>query len=164
MVTAPVQKSTINDAGIAFSGHTNTSRRRAACRAGDVAGRGKLRVALEPLTCRWPSAASLTRESSPGARRSHQGLSSAFRLERPRILVCGLNPHAGESGHLGREEIDVIGPRLPTRARAASRDGPVPADTAFAPAMLATADAVLAMYHDQGLPVVNHASFGAPST
>jgi 4-hydroxythreonine-4-phosphate dehydrogenase len=89
------------------------------------------------------------------------GLRGSLGIATPRILVCGLNPHAGEGGHLGREEIDVIRPALDAaRARGIDAAGPVPADTAFTPASLAGADAVLAMYHDQGLPVVKHAGFG----
>ena len=88
-------------------------------------------------------------------------LRGKFGLRRPRILVCGLNPHAGEGGHLGREELDVIGPALERlRARGLRLDGPVPADTAFLPERLAGVDAVLALYHDQGLPVLKRAAFG----
>jgi 4-hydroxythreonine-4-phosphate dehydrogenase len=84
-----------------------------------------------------------------------------FAIRKPRILVCGLNPHAGEGGHLGREEIDVIAPVLERLQRAGFKlDGPVPADTAFLPERLARTDAVLAMYHDQGLPVLKRAAFG----
>jgi 4-hydroxythreonine-4-phosphate dehydrogenase len=92
----------------------------------------------------------------------HEDLRSRFGIEHPRVLVAGLNPHAGESGHLGREEIDVIAPVI-AAARAAGIDaiGPLPADTLFNPDKLRDADAVLAMYHDQGLPVLKHASFGS---
>jgi 4-hydroxythreonine-4-phosphate dehydrogenase len=91
----------------------------------------------------------------------HQDLRGRFRLPRPRIGVAGLNPHAGEGGHLGREEIDVIGPALSAaRARGIDAAGPLPADTLFVPSMLSRFDAVLAMFHDQGLPVLKHASFG----
>ena len=84
-----------------------------------------------------------------------------FGLRRPRVLVCGLNPHAGEGGHLGREEVEVIEPALERlRARGLRLDGPVPADTAFLPARLENTDAVLALYHDQGLPVLKRAAFG----
>jgi 4-hydroxythreonine-4-phosphate dehydrogenase len=164
MVTAPVQKSTINDAGIAFSGHTEyLAAKCGAPRPVMLLVAGKLRVAL--ATTHLPLAEvprHVTRESvGETLDVLHQGLSSAFRMERPRILVCGLNPHAGESGHLGREEIEVIGPAVAdARARGIAATGPAPADTAFAPAMLASCDAVLAMYHDQGLPVVKHAGFG----
>ncbi len=90
-----------------------------------------------------------------------QGLRESFGIAAPRILVCGLNPHAGEGGHLGREEIEVIRPVVDSlAARGMAVTGPVPADTAFTPATLERADAVLAMYHDQGLPVIKHAGFG----
>jgi 4-hydroxythreonine-4-phosphate dehydrogenase len=90
-----------------------------------------------------------------------QGLREDFGLAAPRILVCGLNPHAGEGGHLGREEIDVIGPAVAAlAAEGLAIAGPVPADTAFTPAALERADVVLAMFHDQGLPVIKHAGFG----
>ena len=164
MVTAPVQKSSINDAGIAFSGHTEyLAAKSGAPHPVMLLVAGRLRVAL--ATTHLPLAEvprRLTRESlveTLGVLDS--GLAAAFGLERPRILVCGLNPHAGEGGHLGREEIEVIGPAVAdARARGIAATGPVPADTAFAPAALATADAVLAMFHDQGLPVVKHAGFG----
>lgn len=164
MVTAPVQKSVINDAGIAFTGHTEYL----AARCGTALPVmllvvGTLRVAL--ATTHLPL--------SDVPRHIHRdlldatldvldrGLRSEFRLAAPRILVCGLNPHAGESGHLGREEVDIIGPAVAAaRARGLAVRGPVPADTAFTPAMLSAADAVLAMYHDQGLPVIKHAGFG----
>ncbi|MFB0970697.1 MAG: 4-hydroxythreonine-4-phosphate dehydrogenase PdxA, partial [Pseudomonadales bacterium] len=84
-----------------------------------------------------------------------------FQLDQPRILVCGLNPHAGEQGHLGREEIDVIEPVIQmAKSRGINVIGPIPADTAFTPAMLSNTDVVLAMYHDQGLPVLKHQGFG----
>ncbi|HET8692713.1 MAG TPA: 4-hydroxythreonine-4-phosphate dehydrogenase PdxA, partial [Steroidobacteraceae bacterium] len=124
---------------------------------------GSLRVAL--ATTHLPLAdvpRRLTRESLERTLRIvDSDLRNRFRIAKPRILVSGLNPHSGESGHLGREEIDVIGPAL-AAARASGIDaaGPVPADTAFTPASLARADAVLAMYHDQGLPVIKHAGFG----
>lgn len=164
MATAPVQKSSINDAGIRFSGHTEY------LAAGSGAPSpvmllvaGTLRVAL--ATTHLPLAdvpRHVTRESlGETFNVLHQGLAAAFGLQRPRILVCGLNPHAGEGGHLGREELEVIGPAVAAaRARGIDATGPVPADTAFAPASLAATDAVLAMFHDQGLPVVKHAGFG----
>ena len=90
-----------------------------------------------------------------------RALRERFRIDVPRIVVCGLNPHAGESGHLGREEIEVIAPAIAeATARGIEATGPVPADSAFTPAALARADAVLAMYHDQGLTVLKHAGFG----
>ena len=164
MVTAPVQKSSINDAGIPFKGHTEYL----ADRAGGaypvmLLVAGKLRVAL--ATTHLPLSEvprHITRESlerTVGV--LERGLRESFRLAAPRILVCGLNPHAGEGGHLGREEIEVIAPAVAAlRARGLAVTGPVPADTAFTPASLAGADAVLAMYHDQGLPVIKHSGFG----
>jgi 4-hydroxythreonine-4-phosphate dehydrogenase len=164
MVTAPVQKSSINDAGIAFTGHTEyLAAKSSAPRPVMLLAAGTLRVAL--ATTHLPLAdvpRHVTRESL-GATLDvlEQGLAAAFGLEHPRILVCGLNPHAGEGGHLGREEIEIIAPAiLDARARGIAATGPVPADTAFTPAALAATDAVLAMFHDQGLPVVKHAGFG----
>ncbi len=164
MVTAPVHKGVINDSGIAFSGHTEYLAARLGCaRPVMLLVAGQLRVAL--ATTHLPLSA------VPGAiNRSmlvetlavlDQGLRSRFRLAAPRILVCGLNPHAGESGHLGREEIDVIAPAI-AEARALGIDarGPLPADTAFTQTSIASGDAVLAMFHDQGLPVIKHAGFG----
>lgn len=164
IVTAPVQKSVINDAGIAFTGHTEyLARHSGVHRPVMLLVAGGLRVALATthLPLRDVSAAitgALLREILDVLATD---LARLFALDRPRIVVCGLNPHAGESGHLGREEIDVIGPALEdARARGLDVVGPVPADTAFVPAQLAGADAVLAMYHDQGLPVLKHAGFG----
>ena len=164
MVTAPVQKSVINDAGIAFTGHTEYL----AAKTGTplpvmLLVAGTLRVALAtthlPLT---DVPAQITRELLDATLDVlDEGLRAGFGLAAPRILVCGLNPHAGEGGHLGREEIDVIGPAVVSaRRRGLAVRGPVPADTAFTRGMLAEADAVLAMYHDQGLPVIKHAGFG----
>ncbi len=164
MVTAPVQKSAINDAGIAFQGHTEYL---AAKTGGShpvmLLVAGKLRVAL--ATTHLPLAEvprRLTRETlgrTLGV--LDAGLREMLGIAKPRILVCGLNPHAGEGGHLGREEIDVIRPSLEAaRAQGIDAAGPVPADTAFTPASLDGADVVLAMYHDQGLPVIKHAGFG----
>ncbi len=164
MVTAPVQKSTINDAGIPFRGHTEYL----AAKGGGahpvmllVAGR--LRVAL--ATTHLPLAEvprAITRESlERTAVVLDRGLREDFAIPAPRILVCGLNPHAGEGGHLGREEIEIIRPAVESlAARGLAVAGPVPADTAFTPGSLERADAVLAMYHDQGLPVIKHSGFG----
>jgi 4-hydroxythreonine-4-phosphate dehydrogenase len=164
MVTAPVQKSTIADAGIPFQGHTEylAAKGRGAHPVMLLVA-GSLRVAL--ATTHLPLAEVPQRLTAESLGRTlhvlHAGLREDFRIDRPRILACGLNPHAGEGGHLGREEIELIGPALEA-ARAAGIDaaGPVPADTAFTPASLERADAVLAMYHDQGLPVVKHLGFG----
>jgi len=164
MVTAPLQKSAINEAGIAFTGHTEyLAARTGAARPVMLLVAGSLRVAL--ATTHLPLAAvpgAITHASLAATLEVlHAGLRDAFRIAAPRILVCGLNPHAGESGHLGREEIEVIAPVVAAaRARGIAAAGPVPADTAFTPASLAGCDAVLAMYHDQGLPVIKHAGFG----
>ncbi len=164
MVTAPVQKSAIADAGIPFRGHTEYL----AAKGGGahpvmLLVAGTLRVAL--ATTHLPLAEvprHVTRKSLEETLGVlDAGLRASFGIAKPRILACGLNPHAGEGGHLGREEIDVIRPALEAaRSRGIDAAGPVPADTAFTPASLERADAVLAMYHDQGLPVVKHAGFG----
>jgi 4-hydroxythreonine-4-phosphate dehydrogenase len=165
MATAPVQKSTINDAGIPFSGHTEYLAQR--CGVGRVvmllAG-GGLRVALAtthiPLSA-VPSAIT-TRGLVELLRILESDLRRRFGIARPRILVAGLNPHAGESGYLGREEIEVIAPAIEALvAEGLAISGPFPADALFTPRMLAGADATLAMFHDQGLPVLKHAAFGA---
>jgi 4-hydroxythreonine-4-phosphate dehydrogenase len=165
MATAPVHKGVINDAGIAFTGHTEfLAERTRTPRVVMMLVGGGMRVALATthLALRDVPAA-ITRETvSQALRILHEDLKRRFGIERPRVLVAGLNPHAGESGHLGREEIEVISPVLDA-ARAAGIDaiGPLPADTLFNPDKLRDADAVLAMYHDQGLPVLKHASFGS---
>jgi 4-hydroxythreonine-4-phosphate dehydrogenase len=164
MVTAPVQKSVINDAGIAFTGHTEYLAERA--RAGQVVMMlvgGGLRVAL--ATTHLPLAEVPRAISTAGlvaAMRVLDGdLRRRFRIARPRILVAGLNPHSGESGHLGHEDAEVIAPAVAAaRAAGIEASGPIPADTLFVPDRLKNADAVLAMYHDQGLPVLKYASFG----
>ena len=164
LVTAPVHKGAINDAGIAFTGHTEYL----AERAGGVhpvmmlVG-GGLRVAL--ATTHLPLAEvprAISRESLGATLRViDHDLRKRFGIARPRILVAGLNPHAGEGGHLGREEIDTIAPAIEAaRADGIAAEGPVPADTLFVPERLRGADCVLAMYHDQGLPVLKYASFG----
>ncbi len=164
MVTAPVQKSTINDAGVPFTGHTEyLAQKTGTPRVVMLLAGGGLRVAL--ATTHLPLSAvpaAITRESLETTLRIlEKDLRLRFGLARPRILVAGLNPHAGESGHLGREEIDVIAPVIGKLAAEGLRvEGPLPADTLFTPRALAGADAVLAMYHDQGLPVLKHASFG----
>ncbi len=164
MVTAPVHKGVINDAGVAFSGHTEyLAERTGGHHPVMMLVAGSLRVAL--ATTHLPLAnvsAAITRASLEQVITIlDASLKEQFGLARPRILVCGLNPHAGESGHLGREEIEVIAPVVDAlKARGLALTGPVPADTAFIPPMLAQADAVLAMFHDQGLPVLKHAGFG----
>ena len=164
MVTAPVQKSIINDAGIPFTGHTEylASRTHASLPVMMLVA-DQLRVAL--VTTHLPLnqvSAAITRESLAATLKTlHQDLQIKFGIASPRILVLGLNPHAGESGYLGHEEIDVITPVLiKLRAQGLHLTGPAPADTAFTPHMLQDADAVLAMYHDQGLPVLKYAGFG----
>ena len=165
LVTAPVQKSIIEEAGTPFSGHTEFLQQR--CQVEQVvmmlAGPG-LRVALATthLPLRQVADAITPAGLSAVLRILHKGLREQFGLDRPRIAVCGLNPHAGESGHLGREEIDVITPVIERlRAEGLCLEGPLPADTVFAAHQLARYDVVLAMYHDQGLPVLKHATFGA---
>ncbi|MBI3779181.1 MAG: 4-hydroxythreonine-4-phosphate dehydrogenase PdxA [Gammaproteobacteria bacterium] len=163
LVTGPVHKGVINDAGIAFTGHTEflAEQSRAPQPVMMLACPG-LRVAL--ATIHLPLAAvprAITRERLTAVIEVlHRDLRDRFGIADPRILVCGLNPHAGESGHLGREEIEVIEPAIRSLAATGMRlRGPVPADTAFIPAQLADTDAVLAMYHDQGLPVLKHRDF-----
>jgi 4-hydroxythreonine-4-phosphate dehydrogenase len=165
IVTAPANKAVINDAGFPFTGHTEFfAERTGADHVVMMLVGGGMRVALATthLALRDVPAA-ITRESLARTLEVlRSDLTARFGLDHPRILVAGLNPHAGESGHLGREEIDVISPVLDA-ARAHGHDvvGPLPADTLFHPDRLRQADAVLAMYHDQGLPVLKHASFGS---
>lgn len=164
MVTAPVQKSTINDAGIAFTGHTEyLAERTGTPRVVMLLVGGGLRVALATTHLALSQVpAAITRESLEAVLRIlDHDLRLRFGISRPRILVAGLNPHAGESGYLGREEIEVIGPVIQALAREGMAvSGPFPADTLYTPKMLEGADATLAMFHDQGLPVLKHASFG----
>jgi 4-hydroxythreonine-4-phosphate dehydrogenase len=164
MVTAPVHKGIINDAGCTFSGHTEfladyTNTEQVVMM---LATQG-LRVAL--VTTHLPLAAvpdAITEQALTRVIRILQAdMVTKFGLPKPRILVCGLNPHAGEGGHLGREEIDIIEPALDKlRSENINLIGPLPADTLFTPKYLKHADAVLAMYHDQGLPVLKHLGFG----
>jgi 4-hydroxythreonine-4-phosphate dehydrogenase len=170
IATAPLQKSTINDAGVSFSGHTeylaektNTPQVVMMLAAGSDPAAHPLRVALATthLALKDVPAAitfdSLTRTLDI----IHHDLQTKFGLAKPKILVTGLNPHAGEGGYLGREEIDVITPAIhAAQARGIDASGPYPADTLFQPRYLDAADCVLAMYHDQGLPVLKYMSFG----
>jgi 4-hydroxythreonine-4-phosphate dehydrogenase len=164
MVTAPVHKGAICESGVLFSGHTEyLAAATATPRVVMMLVGGGLRVAL--TTTHLPLAevpAAITREVlTETLEILHHDLVTRFGLGSPRILVAGLNPHAGEGGHMGREEIEVITPVLEQlRARGMALVGPLPADTLFVPHTLALGDAVLAMYHDQGLPVLKHASFG----
>jgi 4-hydroxythreonine-4-phosphate dehydrogenase len=165
MVTGPVHKGIINDANIPFTGHTEYLAQRTGTRkVVMMLTGGGLRVAL--ATTHLPLSAvplAITRdELSSVIRILHADLLSKFGLAHPRIAVCGLNPHAGESGHLGREEVEVIEPVLHAlRGEGMDLTGPHPADTLFAQLRKQPVDAVLAMYHDQGLPVLKYASFGA---
>ena len=164
MVTAPVQKSVINDAGIAFTGHTEYLAERAgAAHVVMMLVGGGLRVAL--ATTHLPLAAvpgAITREGLVQTLKIlDHDLRTRFRIAKPRILVAGLNPHSGEAGHLGSEDQEIVAPAIALAARhGIDAAGPIPADTLFVPARLERADAVLAMYHDQGLPVLKFASFG----
>jgi 4-hydroxythreonine-4-phosphate dehydrogenase len=168
IVTAPVQKSVINDAGVVFTGHTEYMAARAKSPqvvmmlAGDTA-HGPLRVAL--ATTHLPLAEVPRALSVDGLLQVMEvllhDLKQHFGIAQPHIAVTGLNPHAGEGGHLGREEIQVIAPAI-ARLRSAGHavDGPLPADTVFVPSIVQRYDAVLAMFHDQGLPVLKYATFG----
>ncbi|MCY7386487.1 MAG: 4-hydroxythreonine-4-phosphate dehydrogenase PdxA, partial [Burkholderiales bacterium] len=167
MVTAPVHKGVINDAGIAFTGHTEylAERTNTPQVVMMLVGRQApvLRVALATTHLALKDVpAAITRDSLLRTLRIlHADLVAKFAITQPRILVAGLNPHAGEGGYLGREEIDILIPVLETlRAEGMLLEGPLPADTLFTPRHLQHADAVLAMYHDQGLPVLKYASFG----
>jgi 4-hydroxythreonine-4-phosphate dehydrogenase len=162
MVTGPVQKSVINDAGVAFSGHTEFLAER--CGRDSVVMllvAGDLRVALATTHVSLAAVPALiTRQRLTEVLQILLAdLTRRFAIAHPRILVAGLNPHAGEGGHLGREEIDVIAPVCRAFAHRGVV-GPLPADTLFTQRQLAGADAVLAMYHDQGLPVLKHVGFG----
>lgn len=166
VVTGPVHKGIINEAGVSFSGHTEFFAQQAGCHevVMMLATEG-LRVAL--VTTHIPLAY-VSKAITPARLEKiihilHQDLVTKFQLTHPRILICGLNPHAGENGHLGTEEQDIIEPTLAALREQSGYDlrGPYPADTIFQPKYLAEADAVLAMYHDQGLPVLKYKGFGA---
>lgn len=164
LVTGPVQKSVINDAGISFSGHTEylADKTRTPKVVMMLATEG-LRVALATthLPLKDVAAAITHDELTQVTEILQRDMQLQFGIKEPRILVCGLNPHAGEGGHLGREEIEVIEPVLnELRVRGMNLIGPLPADTLFTPKYLDKADAVLAMYHDQGLPVLKYKGFG----
>ena len=164
VATAPVQKSVINDAGITFSGHTEYYQ--------EFAGVDRVVMMLATKTLRVALVTThLPLRDVPDAitkQRLHQvidilihDLKTKFKIAKPRILVCGLNPHAGEDGYLGREEIEIINPVLEIyRAQGIDMTLSLPADTLFTPENLKDADAVLAMYHDQGLPVLKSQGFG----
>ncbi|MCQ8119597.1 4-hydroxythreonine-4-phosphate dehydrogenase PdxA [Methylomonas rosea] len=163
MVTGPVHKGVINDAGIPFSGHTEFIAELTGGTPVMMLATPGLRVALATthLPLSEVSAAITPGPLATIIRLLDRDLRQRFAIEKPKILVCGLNPHAGESGHLGREEIDIIEPTLERlRCEDINLYGPLPADTLFTPKYLETADAVLAMYHDQGLPVLKYKGFG----
>ena len=163
LVTGPVDKGIINDAGFPFSGHTEYIAEITSGHPVMMLATEKLRVAL--VTTHLPlkdvsAAITHTRLRSVIRILAHD-LSTRFKIASPKILVCGLNPHAGENGHLGHEEIEIIIPVLDSlRQQGLDLIGPLPADTLFTPKYLDTADAVLAMYHDQGLPVLKYQGFG----
>jgi len=168
VVTAPVQKSVINEAGVPFSGHTEylaerTSTSQVVMMLAGATAHGPLRVAL--ATTHLPLA-SVSAAISSGLITSvlriiDHDLRLRFGIAQPRIAVAGLNPHAGERGHLGREEIEVMAPAIEqARREGIDAHGPLPADTLFVPAVAQRFDALLAMYHDQGLPVLKYATFG----
>lgn len=164
LVTAPVQKSTINEAGIAFTGHTEwlAARTGAGCPVMMLAS-PNLRVALATthLPLSGVSGAITAERLEAAIAVLHADLRARFGIDSPRIMVLGLNPHAGEDGILGREEIEIVQPLLRSLAgQGLAVSGPVPADTAFTPRRLRSCDAVLAMYHDQGLPPIKALSFG----
>jgi 4-hydroxythreonine-4-phosphate dehydrogenase len=164
LVTGPVHKSVINDAGIAFSGHTEyLAEKTATEKVVMMLATQGLRVALATthLPLKDVAAAINEKELIQVITILQRDLQQQFGIAHPRIYVCGLNPHAGEGGHLGREEIDIIEPALDKlRAQGINLIGPLPADTLFTPKYLDHADAVLAMYHDQGLPVLKYKGFG----
>jgi 4-hydroxythreonine-4-phosphate dehydrogenase len=164
LITGPVHKGVINDAGIPFTGHTEFFADRA---GGD---RVVMMLATEGLRVALATTHLPLKDVSEAITRDglhevitilHQDLQQKFGIPQPHIFVCGLNPHAGESGHMGREEIDTIIPALDElRQQGIQLTGPLPADTLFQPKYLQHADAVLAMYHDQGLPVLKYQGFG----
>lgn len=164
LVTGPVHKAVINEAGITFTGHTEfLAELTHTSQVVMMLATPGLRVAL--ATTHLPLS-QVSQAITPALleniiRILQRDLQDRFGLPQPRILVCGLNPHAGEEGHLGREEIEIIEPLLAAlRKEGFDLDGPLPADTAFTPPRLEQADAVLAMYHDQGLPVLKYRGFG----
>ncbi len=164
LITGPVHKGVINDAGVAFTGHTEFFEARShSAKVVMMLATEELRVAL--ATTHLPIKA-VSDAITPELLREviailHHDLRTKFGIADPHVLVCGLNPHAGEGGHMGTEEIDTIIPVLDEmRAQGMNLSGPLPADTLFQPKYLAHADAVLAMYHDQGLPVLKYQGFG----
>lgn len=164
MVTAPVHKGIINDASIGFTGHTEYLSQLTSSPVVMMLVGGGMRVALATthLPLKEVAAAITCATLEQQLRIIHHDLMVRFAIVKPRIAVAGLNPHAGESGHLGSEEIDTIIPVLDKlRSKGMNLLGPLPADTLFNPSRLENYDCILTMYHDQGLPVLKHASFGA---
>ena len=164
LITGPVHKGVINDAGVPFTGHTEFFEERShSAKVVMMLATEELRVAL--ATTHLPIKA-ISDAITPDLLRDvitilHHDLRTKFGIADPHVLVCGLNPHAGEGGHMGMEEIDTIIPVLEEmRAKGMNLSGPLPADTLFQPKYLDHADAVLAMYHDQGLPVLKYQGFG----
>ncbi|WP_272525389.1 4-hydroxythreonine-4-phosphate dehydrogenase PdxA [Providencia sp. PROV196] len=164
LVTGPVHKGIINDAGMSFSGHTEFFAQRSGCeRVVMMLATEELRVALATthLPLKDVSAAITQQSLHEVITILHHDLQTKFGIKKPAIYVCGLNPHAGEGGHMGTEEIDTIEPALESlRTKGINLIGPLPADTLFQAKYLDHADAVLAMYHDQGLPVLKYQGFG----
>ncbi|MDH5387018.1 MAG: 4-hydroxythreonine-4-phosphate dehydrogenase PdxA [Gammaproteobacteria bacterium] len=163
MVTGPIHKGIINEAGIGFTGHTEFLAELSCSKPVMMLATESLRVAL--ATTHLPLnkvSDAITKDSLIyNISTLHEFLLNRCDIEQPRILVCGLNPHAGEDGHLGMEEIEVIEPAIQhCKQNGMNITGPTPADTAFTTSSLDQADAVLAMYHDQGLPVLKHTGFG----
>ncbi len=163
MVTGPVHKANINKAGFEFSGHTEFIADLTGGHPVMMLATPGLRVAL--VTTHLPLVKVSQAITQHSLRRViqilYQGLQNQFNIKKPRILVCGLNPHAGENGHLGTEETEIIEPALKMlRKSGLDLQGPLPADTVFTPKNLQSADVVLAMYHDQGLPVLKYMGFG----
>lgn len=164
MVTAPVHKGIIIEAGIPFTGHTEylaeMTRREVVMML--VGGNMRVTLATTHLPLKAVAAAITFKKLEQKLRIIHHDLVTRFLIEKPCIVVAGLNPHAGESGHMGREEIDIIIPVMDKlRAEGMNLVGPLPADTLFNPSRLKDYDCIFAMYHDQGLPVLKYASFGA---
>ncbi len=163
MVTGPVQKSIINEAGFTFTGHTEFIAEITGGNPVMMLATEGLRVALVTTHLPLKDVSSAITHSNLKSviKILHHDLKTRFNLDQPKILVCGLNPHAGENGYLGREEIDIIIPLIEElRQQGMSLLGPLPADTIFTPKYLNAADVVLAMYHDQGLPVLKYQGFG----
>ena len=163
VVTAPLHKGIINDAGIAFTGHTEYLADRTNAKVVMLLVADSVRVAL--TTTHLPLTQVAAHINQPLivqiATILNNDLIAKFAISQPHIAICGLNPHAGEQGHLGREEIDIIQPAISQLQQAGIHvSGPYPADTIFTPKHLAQVDAVLAMYHDQGLPTLKHIGFG----